>query len=188
MMNLLSPHDLTKLAEELTMPLVIRHVLDSGWNNEDQMLIASLLNDMRKDQLLLSIAFTLKLIAEQKADEPDIAHSLTYHADFVLEDYAPHWRAHKNSVFPAEWVAHLEEDLEHMHEILLLTRDAFAYRDDTIYNLCETIAEYIQDKINDDTNASMVTTENLSLDLDNLLSSNAPNNVIAFPMHRIRGQ
>jgi hypothetical protein len=181
-MNMLTAHDFTKLAEELTLPVVVRDSLEHNCvSTENKMIMASLLTDMSAGQLLLSLACTLRLIADHKSDEPDIAKSLYYHADFMLDDYAPYWRHEGKTLFPAEWIVHIQEDLELLHEILNLTRDAFAYRDDTIYNLCEILIDYTAAKLESDSdhNVSEANISDLQIDID------YPSNVIAFPMDRI---
>lgn len=185
MMNMLSAHEIYKLAEELNLPLVVRGCLTDGLTDDNRMLVASLLTDMRKDQLLLSLACSLRIIAEHKQDEPEIARSLIYHADYILDDYAPHWRANKNSVFPSEWALHVEEDLEHVHELLMLTRDAFAFRDDVIYTLCDMLADYTKDQLNQ--GEFEITERETNLVMDINLTSHMPSNVIMFPMDRVRG-
>lgn len=182
-MNMLSAREIYKLAEELTLPAIIRDCLLRGiWGEDDRMLIASLMHDMRRDQLLLSLACSLRIIADTKADEPEITRPLIYHADTMLDDYAPHWRLKSESVFPSEWALHVTEDLEYLHELLLLTRDAFAYRDDVIYNLCEIMALHLNDHLQSDLS---YTYESQDLDLPIETSSALPSNVILFPLARL---
>ncbi len=191
MMNMLNARDFTKLAEDLSLPLVVKHALDQkpeddsmqsvGITDDTRMIMASFLADMRSDHLLLSLACTLRMIADHKSDDREIATSLYYHADFILDDYAPYWRHHGQTLFPAEWIVHIQEDLELMHEILCLTRDAFAYRDDVIYNICDILIEYTKAKIEDGFSQEQSSLSDVSLDLD----IHYPSNVIAFPMDRI---
>ena len=181
MMKMLTAHDFTKLAEDLTLPVVIRDSLESDClSEENRMIMASLLIDMRSDQLLLSLACALRMIADHKQDEPEIAQSLIYHAEFILDDYAPYWRHQGQTLFPAEWVQHIEEDLELVLELFHLTRDAFAYRDDTIYNLCDILIEYTAEKL--ESGIAHSSPPSAPLELDIIL----PSNVIAFPMERAR--
>ena len=181
-MKMLTAHDFTKLAEELTLPVVVKDSLEHNYvSDENKMIMASLLTDMSASQLLLSLACTLRLIADHKSDEPEIAKSLYYHADFMLDDYAPYWRHEGKTLFPAEWIVHIEEDLELLHEILNLTRDAFAYRDDTIYNLCEILIDYTAAKLESNEHHNQPTSNISDLQID----INYPSNVIVFPMSRI---
>lgn len=178
---MLSTHEIYKLAEELNLPVVIQNCLTKNLvGDDDRMLIASLMLDMRHDQLLLSLACALRIIADTKVDEPEITRPLIYHADAILDDYAPHWRAKNKSVFPSEWAHHVEEDLEYIHELLLLTRDAFAFRDDVIYNLCDIMSEHLKD----DLKTGHVETDDENLMFD--ASINRPSNVILFPLDRVQ--
>jgi hypothetical protein len=142
---------LHKLAEELTLPNLVAEILKQDQINDDHiMLIANLIEDMSSDRLLLSMACSLRLIAEHKQDsEPEIAKALFYHAEFILDDYAPYWTSRKTDsvIFPAEWSHHIEEDLELIYDLMIVTRDAFTYRDDTVYTLTEMIADYMKHTI-----------------------------------------
>ena len=188
-MKLVTLQEWHKLSEELSLPLLVRaQILKDAQEEPDKMLMAAMMDEMRGDALLLSLACSLKIIAETEHEkEPEIAKYLTHHADFILDDYAPHWHKFKNGLISAEWAQHVEEDLEAFTEILILTRDAFAYKDDTLYKICDALLEnlnYFMAHKKDDTKA-----KNFKIRDKEIVEQPEyvfVSNIIQFPVNRLR--
>lgn len=142
MTQMLSGKDLAKLQMDLHVPSLLSDILsrDEALAASDDCLLRQAFAELSPLESLISIACCLHVLVPHLAHERNIIEPLTTHADYILDDYAPHWMRHS---FPAsrEWAEFVQHDLELTGDFLAIISDAAIGVHPAISDICDILNE-----------------------------------------------
>lgn len=186
MTRLLSQQELARLHIRLEVPLHIGSLLEQGEALVDDEIfcLESQIAQMAPLDALITLGCCLNVLGHFMGHDRALASTLNIQADFILDDYAPHWLKAKKSrkaiTLPRDWNNYMAEDFEAVAELLSLSLDAVgatnaAFRDicGILLNHALSYAAHVFEEPEED-----LTPPNHAI----LLQNHTENNVIPFPL------
>ena len=128
---MLTAKELATLYTKLEVPVTVAELLDRGTPLSDDESFALLISfaEMAPDKALIAMACCTQIIASRIEGDPALTSSLGLQANFILDDYAPHWLRQQatgsNKTVYQDWSVYMQEDLEAMADLLMMCVDIF---------------------------------------------------------------
>lgn len=182
---MLTARELATLYTKLEAPVTIAGLLDRGTPLSDDESFALLISfsEMQPDKALIAIACSTQMLASRIEGDPALTSSLTLQANFILDDYAPHWlqrEASGRKMGLSDWSVYLQEDFEAMADLLMLCADIFGETSVVAAEICTIML--------DQARAHTEALETASGELDEAIEAASElrygGNVIPFPVAR----
>jgi hypothetical protein len=142
MTRLLSQQELARLHIRLEVPLHIGSLLEQGEALVDDEIfcLESQIAQMAPLDALITLGCCLNVLGHFMGHDRALASTLNIQADFILDDYAPHWLKAKKSrkaiTLPRDWNNYMAEDFEAVAELLSLSLDAVGATNAAFRDIC----------------------------------------------------
>lgn len=146
MVQTLKTNDMAQLYADFIIPAIAGDMLTGTEPLDDiaEFTMHDMIAGMKPDAALLCIGLCAMQISNAKAHLP-IAGIMGIEAEQMIEEYAPHWIAHKNGAAVddtalREQLAHLPEDLEALRDFLEATKAEIKEDNAIATKLCDILA------------------------------------------------
>ncbi|PZP54822.1 MAG: hypothetical protein DI586_08750 [Micavibrio aeruginosavorus] len=142
MMQMISGKDLARLYLDLQVPSMLGLILskDQDLCSSDDCKLRRAFQELSPLESLISIACCFHVLVPHLHHERDLIEPFLTHADYILDDYAPHWMRQS---LPAtnEWNNFIRDDLELTADLLTLLSDAALGVHPAIEEICDILNE-----------------------------------------------
>lgn len=142
MTQMISGKDLARLHLDLQVPSLLSSVLDhdQALSAVNDYALREAFSNLTPLESLISLACCFHVLVPHLGHERDLIEPLLTHADYILDDYAPHFMRQS---FPttSEWAGFVRDDLELTGDLLSLLSDAALGIHPAIADVCEILNE-----------------------------------------------
>lgn len=142
MTQMISGKDLARLHLDLQVPSLLSSILDQNQalSSVDDYTLREAFSNLSPLESLISLACCFHVLVPHLNHERDLIEPLLTHADYILDDYAPHFMRQS---FPAtrEWARFVHDDLELTGDLLSLLSDAALGVHPAVADVCEILNE-----------------------------------------------
>lgn len=142
MPQMISRSDLARLHLDLQVPSLLSDVLEMQalLSAREALLLRNIFTDLSPLDTLLSLACCFQILIPHLGSDVDLIAPLSTQADYILDDYAPHWM--KNSIpISAEWSEFVRDDLDNLADFLIIMADAAVSAHPAVAQICEILKE-----------------------------------------------
>lgn len=146
MVQTLKTNELAQLYADFIIPAIAGDMLTGTEPLDDvaEFTMHDIIAGMKPDAALLCIGLCAMQISTAKAHLP-IAGVMGIEAEQMIDEYAPHWIAHKNGAAVndaalREQLTHLPEDLEALRDFLEATKVEIMEENSVAAKLCDILA------------------------------------------------
>ena len=144
---MLSPKTIDKIEDKLSVPVVIRELMESDSRDLPDAMqygLHEVISDFQPDSALLCIALSVRVILEAQGYFSTALKTLLLECDRIIEDYAPLWLEHAreetiDQTLLFETLAAVPEDLEALAEMIALNVDLLHETNPKAAALCEIL-------------------------------------------------
>ncbi len=142
MMQMISGKDLARLYLDLQVPSMLGLILSKDQNlcSLDECKLRQVFQDLSPLESLISLACCFHVLVPHLHHERDLIEPLLTHADYILDDYAPHWMR-QSLPATSEWENFIRDDLELTADLLTLLSDAALAVHPAIEEVCDILNE-----------------------------------------------
>lgn len=142
MPQMITRSDLARLHLDLQAPSLLAEILsiDAPLSTRQDSLLRQCFADLSPLETLISIACCFQVLIPHLGHDAHLIEPLNTQADYILDDYAPHWM--KNAVpVSAEWAEFVRDDLENLADFLVIISDAAMSFHPAVSDICEILNE-----------------------------------------------
>ena len=140
MTQMISGKDLARLHLDLQVPSLLMSILskEADLTSDDAHILRDSFINLSPLESLISIACCFHILVPHLNHERDLIEPFMAQADYILDDYAPHWM--RNS-FPLtdEWAEFIRDDLELTGDYLTILSDAALAVHPAIPEICKIL-------------------------------------------------
>ena len=142
MLQMISGKDLARLYLDLQVPSMLGLILskDEALSPQDDYLLRSTFENLSPLESLISLACCFHVLVPHLGHERDLIEPLLTHADYILDDYAPHWMR-QSLPNTSEWAGFIRDDLELTADLLSLLSDAALSAHLAMTDVCDILNE-----------------------------------------------
>ena len=176
---MITQSDLVRLHLDLQAPSLLAGLLDIGAPlspHQDSQLRQCFTN-LSPLETLISIACCFQVLIPYLGSDADLIEPINTQADYILDDYAPHWM--KNAVpVSAEWAEFIRDDLENLADFLVIISDAAISFHPAASDICEILNEQAFLK------SLSAAASHADETMESISQETLPDNVIRFPVEK----
>lgn len=142
MPQMITRSDIARLHLDLQAPGLLSSILDrdAPLAPQQDSMLRQCFTDLSPLETLISIACCFQVLIPYLGHDADLIEPINTQADYILDDYAPHWM--KNAVpVTAEWAEFVRDDLENLADFLVIISDAAISFHPAASDICEILNE-----------------------------------------------